>query len=189
MLTFLLPWCVRISEYSHSSVCNACVSPGNGNWQWQNRCVILLDSMMIVCIQCVSVYGVRKSCIVRAAMHGPLVIRAGHLIISQSPGLMEKSEWWELYLPAVNETAGDRWCARMQAGLLSVWYDHQIPETRATATQQATADTSILERHPQWVIVSAKSCQSNCSKKRSLFYNESNMQGWFWHKSGLCLLS
>ena len=74
---------------------------------------------MCLCSQWVSVcVCVCVEAAMCAVMHGPFFLRAGHLIISQSPGLMETGERWELYLPAEKETEGDGCCVLMQAGLL-----------------------------------------------------------------------
>lgn len=70
------------------------------------------------CSQCVCVCIYKCVCVeadMCAVMHGPFFLCAGHQIISQSPGLMVRGEWWELYLPAENARGGG-WMMCSDAG-------------------------------------------------------------------------
>lgn len=128
----------------HSQVCVMCHQTITTD---RDKKVLSLQVLLCVCLCSQCVYVCKCVCVeaaMCAMMHGPLFLCAGHQIISQSPGLMERGEWWERYLPAENVREGDRWCALMQAGLLFAWHDHLTPETRAMAAQQATADTGLI---------------------------------------------
>ncbi len=85
----------------------------------------------------------------------------------------------------------------MQAGLLFAWHDHQTPETKATAAQQATADTGLI-------VIESTSTVSYClstslakvmAEKHTVcfiiyhVYREVDSSGTSCDKSELCLLS
>lgn len=70
-------------------------------------------------------------------------------IISQSPGLMGKDEWWELHLPVEMRLGGiDDACLLMQAGLLWPWLppppQHLRPRRRCHAAAGAAAAAAAL---------------------------------------------
>ncbi len=180
-LCFICP--LLTSAHSHSS--EARFPPGcYYNWQRQKRCYPFWFLDVYVCgvSVCVSVhkclYMWRQWCVQWCiALSSPV-----QDIISQSLGLMERGEWWELCLPAENENEGDRWCVSWcRPGCFFAWHGHLTPETKAAAAQQATADVGliVIERAYSVTYCLNMSFARVMAAKHSLFYNASHLErGW-----------
>lgn len=88
-------------------------------------------------------------------------------IISQSPGLMGKDEWWELHLPVEMRLGGiDDACLLMQASLLWPWpappntWDRGGGVTQQQEQQQLLQPSLFQVSEPQFVLWWIKSAES-----------------------------
>lgn len=68
----------------------------------------------------------------------------------------------------------------MQAGLFSAWHDHLTPETGATATQPAAADTGLIVTESTYTVNyclgTSLAKVTTGKEKHSLFYDASHLQ-------------